>query len=57
MDVYVPASYSLEASTGGGNIVTDDVNGRATLPRWAEISLPEIFAGRRIFKPVAGTSP
>jgi hypothetical protein len=31
IDVYVPARYSLEASTGGGNIVTDDVNGRATL--------------------------
>jgi Putative adhesin len=31
MDVYVPATYSLEVSTGGGNIVTDDVGGRATL--------------------------
>jgi len=31
MDVYVPANYNLEVSTGGGNIVTDDVGGRATL--------------------------
>ncbi len=31
IDVYVPASYSIEASTGGGNISAEDVTGRASL--------------------------
>jgi len=30
IDVFVPASYNLEASTGGGNILVEDVNGRAS---------------------------
>ena len=31
MDVYVPSTYNVEASTGGGNISMEDVNGRASL--------------------------
>ena len=31
IDVYIPRSYDLEVSTGGGNVVTEDVNGRANL--------------------------
>ena len=31
MDVYVPANYNIEASTGGGNIRVEDLNGRASV--------------------------